>query len=150
MIDITVKVPEDRVGEFYSMFGAWLNGSAQEPSLSGNATAKAARNCQPWSDSDTTLAAAIWDKFSDTAKSLFSTLIDEPGRQFDGEELSELLSIRNGRHGVAGVLAWPGRHCVKVDRKWPWSFDYPDGETAVYWFTPENAALFAEARDRQG
>ena len=27
MIDVTVKVPEDRVGEFYSMFGTWLTGS---------------------------------------------------------------------------------------------------------------------------
>lgn len=149
MIDITVKVPEDRVPEFYSMYGAWLNGQAQVPSPSGTGITDGAHEQQPWSDSDTALAAAVWDKFSDAAKGLFSTLIDEPERRFTGEELAEMLDIPNGKHGVGGVLGWPGRHCISVNRTLPWSWEYlVEGEPMVYWFTRENAALFREARDR--
>jgi hypothetical protein len=151
MIDVTVKVPEDRVPEFYSMYGTWLNAPPQALPPSGTGTIEGTRDHQPWSDSDTALAAAVWDKFSDTAKGLFSTLIDEPERRFSGDELSEMLGIPNGKHGVAGVLAWPGRHSFAVNRRWPWSWSYPvEGDPVVYWFTPEVAALFREARDRQG
>lgn len=151
MIDITVKVPEDRVGEFYSMFGTWLSGPPQGAPPTGTGVVEGSRDGEPWSESDVELAGAVWDKFSDTAQLLFSTLIDEPERRFSGDELSEMLAIPNGRHGVAGVLAWPRRHCLAVNRRWPWEWSYPEeGAPVVYWFTPENAALFREVRDRQG
>lgn len=145
MIDITVKVPESRVAEFYSMFGGWLSEPLAAVIPEGaNDGAHA-----PWSEADGELAAAVWGKFSDTAKGLFSTFIDSPESRFSGDELSELLNIPNGKHGVAGVLAWPGRHCFAVDRTWPWSWEYPEeGVPAVYWFTNEIAALFRQARDR--
>jgi hypothetical protein len=150
MIDITVKVPEDRVGEFYTWFGAWLSGPPQGPPPTGTGGSGGTRDAAEWSESDIELAAEVWEKFSDTAQMLFSTLIDEPKRRFSGDELSEMLAIPNGRHGVAGVLAWPGRHCVAVDRELPWKWTYPvEGEPVVYWFTPENAALFRAARDGQ-
>jgi hypothetical protein len=145
MIDITVKVPEDRVPEFYSMFGKWLSTppvpDMQEPSSD--------ERHAPWTKEDDELAALVWDKFSETAKSLFSVLIDNPEKRFSGDELAELLSISNGKHGVAGVLAWPGRHCFAFGRTWPWSWDYPaEGAPAVYWFTEDVAALFRKARDK--
>jgi hypothetical protein len=148
MIDVTVKVPEDRVPEFYSMYGDWLNGSPMSAALPTTAAAKSSDDHEAWSSADIELAAAVWNKFSAPAQSLFSTLIDEPERRFSGDELAELLEIPNGRHGVAGVLAWPGRHCVKVRRELPWHWEYPvEGEPVVYWFTPEDAALFRAARD---
>jgi Family of unknown function (DUF6416) len=148
MIDVTVKVPEDRVADFYSMYGTWLNAPPLLPPPSAGTVDDAGR-FRSWSDSDTELAAAVWDKFSDTAKRMFSTLIDEPGRRFSGEELSVILGLPKGKHAVAGLLGWPRRFCSDVSRALPWSWSYPDGELAVYWFTPENAALFREARDRQ-
>ncbi len=39
MIDVTVKIPEDRVPEFYQMYGAWLNGHTPAPSPSASGTA---------------------------------------------------------------------------------------------------------------
>lgn len=54
---------------------------------------------------------------------------------------------RKGKFAIAGLLTWPGRYCRDVNRTYAWSFDYPDGELVVYWFTPERAALFREARD---
>jgi hypothetical protein len=145
MIDVTVKVPEDRVPEFYSMFGTWLS----TPPVDASQEASGGEPHAPWSEADGDLAALVWDKFSETAKSLFSTLIDSPETRFSGDELSEMLGIPNGKHGVAGVLAWPGRHCFAVGRTWPWSWDYPvEGAPAVYWFTAEMATLFREARDK--
>ena len=140
MIDVTVKVPEDRVAEFYSMFGAWLStpfgGSTGEPDTGGR---------HPWAPSDQELARSVWNKLSPQAKSLFTTLIDHSGQKFSGTELAERVGIANGRHGVAGVLAWPGRYCVASDRKLMWEWEYPDGEQAVYWLASETADLFRKA-----
>jgi hypothetical protein len=163
MIDVTVKVPEDRLAEFYAMFAAWLNAPSQTSVLSG--TVETQRNAvpqmvslpgahtdgrQPWSEADAALAAKLWDKFSDPAKALFSKLIDEPDRRFTGEELAEMLNIPNGHNGVAGVLAWPGKYCHKEGRQRLWEWSYPvDGEPVVYSIMPEVAALFRQARDCQ-
>ena len=73
--------------------------------------------------------------------------MNEPGSKFGGDELAEMLGIANGKHGVAGVLAWPGRHCIAVGRKWLWSWDYPEGGNAVYWMTDDMAELFGQARE---
>ncbi len=61
-----------------------------------------------------------------------------------------MLGIEKGKLAIAGLLTWPGRYCRDVNRDYFWSFDYPDGELAEYWFTAENAALFREARDIRG
>ncbi|WP_082909145.1 DUF6416 domain-containing protein [Mycolicibacterium iranicum] len=148
MIDVTVKVPEDRVPEFYTMYGNWLNGSPSGPTPTVTKNSENPNDRPRWTDADTALAAEVWNKLSATAKGLFSTLIDEPETRFSGEELAGMLNIPNGKHGVAGVLAWPGRYCVSANRRWFWEWDYPEGETAVYWLSRENAALFREARDR--
>lgn len=154
MIDITVKVPEDRVGEFYAMYGAWLSGEPAAPQVSavpsreGEATERFHAN-RPWTRADAKLAAIVWGKLSDPARRLFSLLIDAPDEQFSGDALATMLGIDKGRHAIAGLLTWPGRYCVEVGRGYAWSWTYPDGENAIYWFTPEVADLFREARDRQ-
>ncbi|EMD30232.1 DUF6416 domain-containing protein [Amycolatopsis azurea] len=143
MIDVTVKVPEDRIPEFYSMFGRWLADPAAFEVLP---TEETEVDLVEWSRSDGDLAKVVWGKFSDKAKALFSTLMDKPGARFSGDELGRLLGLPNGKHGVAGVLGWPGRHCQAVGRTWPWAWEYPEGENARYWMTDEVAALFRRAR----
>lgn len=156
MLDVTVKVPEDRLVEFYGMHAAWLSsppgGSVSldvfdaEPQGISPAS-QDADGRQPWGEADVALAAKLWSKFSDPAKTLFSKLIDEPDRQFTGEELAEMLNIPNGHSGVAGVLAWPGKYCKKENRELLWKWAYPvEDEPVVYWMTPEMAALLREAR----
>jgi hypothetical protein len=148
MIDVTVKVPEDRVGEFYSMFGTWLTGSLTVAPVSETPTHRESHDHRlPWSSADGDLAAAVWDRLSEPARRLFSTLIDAPEDRFSGDELARMLGIEKGKLAIAGLLTWPGRYCRDVNRDYFWSFDYPDGELAEYWFTPENAALFRDARD---
>ena len=71
MIDVTVKVPEDRVGEFYSMFGTWLTGSLPVVTVPDTATIEDSReDLPPWSSSDDELAAVVWGKLSDPARRL--------------------------------------------------------------------------------
>lgn len=138
MIDVTVAVPEDRVAEFYSMYGNWLAKSEAQESPD--------EQLLPWTSADSTLIIATWAKFSETAKRLFSTLMDSPGTKFTGDELAGMLGISNGKHGVAGLLGWPGRHCLAVNREWLWDWDYPEGGNARYWATEEISALFSRAR----
>jgi hypothetical protein len=146
MIDVTVKVPEERVPEFYAMFATWLSGSPDvSPVPIGDPSPE---EKAPWTAEDVELARLVWKKFSDPAKGLFSILIDSPETSFSGDELAQRVGIPNGKHGVAGVLAWPGRHSFAVGRTWPWSWSYPDGGNAVYWLTDEVAALFRQARDQ--
>lgn len=161
MMDVTVKVPEDRLVEFYAMHAAWLSAPPRTSVLPDavnaerNAVPKvvspaneSADDRQPWRDTDTALAAELWNKFSDPAKALFSKLMDEPECRFNGEELAEMLNIPNGHSGTAGVLAWPGKYCKQEGRELLWKWTYPvEGEPVVYWMTPEVAALFREARD---
>ncbi len=146
MIDVTVKVPEDRVPDFYSMFGRWLAGAEApppEPDTGSDSDAK------EWSRSDAALARKVWVKFSPPAKALFSTLASNPSHKYSGDELAQALGLENGRHGLAGVLAWPRRHCFAVGRKWCWKWEYPDGETAVYWMNPEMAEVFRLAAENE-
>ncbi|OBF98566.1 hypothetical protein A5790_02890 [Mycobacterium sp. 852002-51152_SCH6134967] len=162
MMDVTVKVPEERLVEFYAMHAAWLSAppnaavSSRGDQLFAipqpvSHAGEDANGRLPWSaDRDAALAAKLWDKFSDPAKALFSTLMDEPDRQFNGEELAGMLNIPNGHSGVAGVLAWPGKYCKKENRELLWKWAYPvEGEPVVYWITPEVAAILREARSSQ-
>lgn len=160
-MDVTVKVPEERLVEFYAMHAAWLSAPPHSkvlpnpisdqlvavPPLPGTHAGEGYGDRQAWSHADAPLAAELWDKFSTQAKALFSTMMDEPDRQFRGEELAEILKIPNGQSGAAGVLAWPGKYCKQVNRELLWKWAYPvEGEPVVYWMTPEIAALLREAR----
>src|SRR6478735_6805174 len=109
MIDITIKVPEDRVGEFYELVGRWLAGAPLVPHDAPDSTIE---RIERWANTpeDLELAKQVWSKFSPPAKAMFNTLIDAPGRKFTGEELADMLDIPNGMYGIAGVLAWPGRY----------------------------------------
>ena len=69
-----------------------------------------------------------WEKFNPRAKALFSLLMDHPGHKETGEGLAATLDIPNGKSGVAGVLAWPVRHCAAMNRVVPWSWE--DGPEA--------------------
>ncbi|WP_220100601.1 DUF6416 domain-containing protein [Mycolicibacterium moriokaense] len=58
---------------------------------------------------DADLAAVVWDKLCDTARRLFSTLIDSPEERFSGDELARILGIEKGeaRNRWAAYVAGP-------------------------------------------
>jgi hypothetical protein len=158
MNDITVPVPDDRTAEFYQFFGLWLAGSLSLSSTTAGATSEVSTTpSQPparkaWGSSpeaDATDAEALWAKYSKNARGMFSLLMDNPGKEFTGDEIAEAVGIPNGAHGVAGVLAWPGRHGAEIGRFLPTSFR-EDEETGLtyYRMTADQAELFKAAREK--
>ncbi|MCW2957633.1 MAG: hypothetical protein JWP18_436 [Solirubrobacterales bacterium] len=66
-----------------------------------------------------------------------------PGERVAGNDVAARLGLDKGAHGVAGILAWPGRYSRKVDRELPIRTEgRADGGTD-YSMDPEVAALFA-------
>lgn len=150
MADITVPVPDDRIAEFYSFFGTWLAGSLNPSSGEAADGSGVPQASHEWGSTDDDLAdaVALWKKFSPRARAMFSLLIDNPGTEYTGEQIAEACGIPNGAHGVAGVLAWPGRHGAAIGRGLPsnWRQD-PETFESFYAMSPERAALFGAARD---
>ncbi|MBB2943221.1 hypothetical protein FB565_002934 [Actinoplanes lutulentus] len=140
-MDVTVSVPKDRLPEFYVMFGQWMAG----PPEAAAGQLEAATPAEAWSSSDEDLATKVWNKFSPRATAVFSTLIDAPNKKISADELASMHDVPNGRYGVAGVLAWPSRHCLAVGRKVCWRWETA-GESAVYWMDDTLATLFKQAR----
>jgi len=151
---VTVGVPADRVPEFYAWFAAFL---AAEPGAGpGGARGRGAGrgwhrgshhpDPQPWSAADVDRAAWLYAKLAPPARELFDLLIDAPGRRFAGNDVAARLGLEKGAHGVAGILAWPGRYCRKLGRALPIATEgRADGGTD-YFMEAEVAGLFAAAR----
>jgi hypothetical protein len=148
---VTVAVPEERVPEFYSWFAAFL---AAEPGTlpptggQGRRGPRGRRHhgeARAWSAEDGERAAWLYRKLAPPARQLFDLLIESPGERFGGEEIARRLGLDKGAHGVAGILAWPGRYCRHLDRLPPIATEgRADGGTD-YYMDPDVAALFATA-----
>lgn len=138
--DVTVKVPRARLGEFYTWFGRWL---AEADAPGEPATV------QPWDpETDVQLAADLWTTFPERAKALFGLLMAYPSAQLSGDDLARELDIPNGKYGVAGVLAWPGRRLRRVGRPLPIDVEASPGGGSYYSMSPRLARLFSEAKER--
>jgi len=150
---ITVAVPEERVPEFYSWFAAFLTAEPGTPPRGGRGPRgrRGLRHhgeAHAWSAKDADQAAWLYRKLAPPARALFDLLADAPGGRFGGEEIAKRLSLEKGAHGVAGILAWPGRYCRHLDRVLPIATEgRADGGTD-YYMEPEIAALFTSARSR--
>ena len=148
---VTVAVPEQRVPEFYAWFAAFL---AAEPGTPppfagrGRRGPRGSRHAdvRAWSAADADQAAWLYSKLAPPARELFDLLADRPGERFGGEDIAKHLGLEKGAHGVAGILAWPGRYCRHLGRVLPIATDgRADGGTD-YYMEPDTAALFATAR----
>lgn len=147
MIEVSVKVPEDRLGEFYELVGRWLAGEQVKAGSTARSTTTARRK---WKNSDDHLPSAreVWTQFSPPAKALFAQLFNNPERKFSGEQLADMLGIPNGKYGVGGVLAWPARYCTALNYEGPWQWEEgPVGGSACYWAEREVADLFKKIMD---
>ncbi len=152
--EVKVSVPEERVPEFYSWFAAFLAAEPGTPPPFGRYGRRgpggsrhhgAARS---WSADDAEQAAWLYGRLAPPARRLLDLLIDAPGERFAGEELAKQLELQKGAHGVAGILAWPGRYSRHLDRTLPITTEgRADGGTD-YYMEPQLAALFADARTR--
>jgi hypothetical protein len=99
-----------------------------------------------WSAEDADQAAWLYGKLAPPARELFDQLAAAPGDRVAGEDIARRLGLDKGAHGVAGILAWPGRYSRRLDRVLPIATEgRPDGGTD-YYMDPDSAALFAAAR----
>jgi hypothetical protein len=153
---ITVAVPEERVPEFYVWFASFLAAEAGGgPPWGGRGRGRGGphhgfREPLPWTAADGEEAAWLYGKLAPPARALFDELIDAHGERRPGNEIAARLGLDKGAHGVAGVLAWPGRYSRKISRELPIATEgRPDGGTD-YYMQPAVAELFATARERAG
>jgi hypothetical protein len=151
---VTVAVPEERVPEFYAWFATFLAaepGSPPAPWGRGGRGPRGPRHhdeARAWSADDADQAAWLYGKLAPPARELFDMLADAPGQRFGGENIAKRLGLEKGAHGVAGILAWPGRYSRHLARIFPIATDgRPDGGTD-YYMEPDVAALFAGARSQ--
>jgi hypothetical protein len=149
---ISVAVPEERVPEFYAWFASFLAAQpGAAPALSGGGPrgSRGHRHhgeAQAWSAQDADQAAWLYRKLAPQARELFDLLAGSPGARFGGEDIAKRLKLEKGAHGVAGILAWPGRYSRHLDRTLPIATEgRPDGGTD-YYMEPELAELFSAAR----
>jgi uncharacterized protein DUF6416 len=153
---VTVAVPEERVPEFYAWFAAFLASEPGTPPPFG-AGGRARRgprgsrrhhDVHAWSADDADQAAWLYRKLAPPARELFDVLAGSPGTRIGGEQLAKQLDLDKGSHGVAGILAWPGRYSRHLNRVMPIATEgRADGGTD-YYMDPETAELFRTARER--
>lgn len=150
---VTVPVPEERVPEFYAWFASFLaaesgwkgGGPSRGPAGRGRhgGPGHHERPLEAWSAADGDRAAWLYERLARGAGELFDLLATSPGKRFSGNEVAARLKIDKGAHGVAGILAWPGRYSRRLDRVLPIATEgRPDGGTD-YFMEPEVALLFA-------
>ena len=153
---ITVAVPEERVPEFYVWFASFLAAEGGGSPMGGprgrgrrrGGPHHAFREPAPWSAADGEQAAWLYGRLAPPARALFDELIDAPGERRAGNEIAARLGLDKGAHGVAGILAWPGRYSRKVARELPIATaGRADGGTD-YYMEPAVAEIFAAARTR--
>ena len=148
---VTVAVPEERVPEFYVWFANFLAAEPGGPPWSAH-RARGGRHGHgepaAWSAADGDRAVWLYGKLAPPARELFDVLIDGPGERHAGNEVAARLGLEKGAHGVAGILAWPGRYARKLARELPIATSgRADGGTD-YYMDPAVAEIFAAARER--
>jgi hypothetical protein len=150
---ITVAVPEERVPEFYAWFADFLTADpgtapSRERGRRGHPGRRHRSEASAWSMDDADQAAWLYRKLAPPARELFDLLVDAPGERFGGEMIARRLRLEKGAHGVAGILAWPGRYSRHLDRVLPINTEgRADGGTD-YYIDPDTAAIFEAARER--
>jgi len=119
-------VPAGRIAEFYEMHG----GAAGEPSLDP-ATQTSARLIGFRGIRSTTRArkegVALFPK---RAQLVFTTLIDNPGKQYSGDDLAAIHTSPTS-HGLAGYCM-AGRYLYKLGRCSPPVVPNPEGGLVLH------------------
>ncbi len=158
---ITVAVPQERVPEFYVWFASFLAGEPGAPPWGGRrGRGRGPGGMGPrhhgfgepaaWSAADAEPAAWLYGKLAPPARALFDLLIDAPGERMSGNDIAARLGLEKGAHGVAGILAWPGRYSRKLGRQLPLATEGREDGGTDYFMEPAVAELFAAAQRTAG
>jgi Family of unknown function (DUF6416) len=149
MVELTFEVPDRLLGDVYAAIGAAFKRAQQ------STTAEEEPKLHDWGITEAfadeaELADMAWRKFSPRAQAVFTLLMENPGVAMEADEIAAKIGLANGRHGLAGVVAWPSRQCAEMGRTPPFRYENPPspGDTGSYWMDPQTAQLFIAARDR--
>jgi hypothetical protein len=149
---VTVAVPEERVPEFYAWFASFLASEPGTPPPLAGRGRRGSRGhrhegeAQAWSAQDADQAAWLYRQLAPQARELIDLLAANPGARFGGEDIAKRLQLEKGAHGVAGILAWPGRYSRHLDRALPIATEGRTDGGTDYYMDPELAQLFSAAR----
>src|SRR5262249_51122420 len=148
---ITVAVPEERVAEVHGWFADFLTAepgtaSPSERGRRGHRGRRLRSEASAWSADDADQAAWLYHKLAPPARELFDLLLDAPGERFAGETIARRLGLEKGSHGVAGILAWPGRYSRHLNRVLPIDTEGRTDGGTDYYIDPDTATIFAAAR----
>jgi hypothetical protein len=145
MVQVTFEIPDHLLGQFYHAIGGVLQDAQHD-----SAAEPTEPDLNEWSVFNVDEAAVVWRKFSPRAQAVFSLLMDNPGVAIPADEIAAKIGLANGRHGLAGVVAWPSRQCAELDFVPPFRFDNSAAanEAGTYWMDPQTAELFTLVRKR--
>jgi hypothetical protein len=136
MVEVAVKVPADHVGEFYSMYGLWLQRLQNGDAEAGIDTR------QGWVTEDGELAAQVWPDLPANSVKMLEFVIERGITE--AMPVVEALGLKDPTQ-IVGVHGWIGRICAKFDRKSPIKARATANGT-VWSIDPEIGAMFTEAR----
>ena len=127
MVEVAVKVPEERVAEFYSMFGEWLQSQSS-----------AIRRPEPWGPSDREAAKTVLAGVPANSARMLEVL--SSGEELDSSEVVQRAGF-NDAGQLPGISGWVGRIARQHGREAPIKTRQKDGTT--YWrLDPDVAAFF--------
>jgi hypothetical protein len=141
VIDVTVKVAEGRLSEFYAMYATWLKTEPSEE-RSNNST------LSDWASGDVDEARHVWSKMNSGAKKLFEILLGASA-PVAGDQLAGVLGQDAGEDTVFGTFGPPAKLAKEVGRKHMIKSEHtPLGNS--YWLEPTVKALFAKVQAERG
>ncbi|MGH2652818.1 MAG: DUF6416 domain-containing protein [Actinomycetota bacterium] len=136
LIDVIIKVPLERIPEFYRDHGRWLESPPEVGSVG---------TLLDWEPDDLDRATELWELLSQHARALIEFLLDHPGMA-RAQEVVQALGLAN-EFVLAGTLSWPRRHAATLGRRLPISAEEtPDG--TYYWLDDVTKELLREAKGR--
>ncbi len=147
MPQLTFEIPDKLIGEFYLAVGIALKRAQQDAEEDAEEDAEPRLHDWGTESSDSGCVSMVWRKFSPKAQAVFTLLMDNPGVAMSADDIAGKVGLANGRHALAGLVAWPSRQCAEFGLVPPFRFEgsTTPGETGSYWMDAETAELFSRA-----
>jgi hypothetical protein len=141
LVDVSFKVPEEIVPEFYEHGGKLIQQLLRGRVGSESSDRSAPENWTP------ERALGIYRSSSAKGRQLLDYWIDHPGEPATGNQIAEHLGWSNDR-AVASSLKTIIYRGSDFDRLDPFHWESADGNAGHYWMTPAVADVFRRARER--
>lgn len=138
IVEITIRVPEDRLGDLYRFLGTLYRVDGAEPATSADGQV-----ALPWNPAtDLDKARELLIASGPNPRRFLDFLADHGGQGFEGADIARHLGWETAQQ-VAGMTGGTGILLARLRRIAPW-WSYTGGGT--YGMSKEIAELFRRAR----